>query len=151
MLSWNLDSESYFIFPLPHKSLSKPEHYLQGLSIPWCSVSQAAVLILKPRKTKNTSSMTYEAENFNKLTSSSQHNFNSLGPIFPCENSQWPTAGNWSRELRPLPMQIKKEAQKTDPTQFPSPSVPESACLFHNLTKHSSTQSPVLQKKKTEC
>ena len=51
------------------------------------SLSGSRMLTLKPRKTKNTSSMTYEAENFNKLTTS-RHNFNSLGPISMCENSQ---------------------------------------------------------------
>ena len=78
------------------------------------SLSGSRMLTLKPRKTKNTSSMTYEAENFNKLTTS-RHNFNSLGPISMCENSQWPTARNW-RGHWATPPQAEEETGPEDRT-----------------------------------
>lgn len=71
--------------------------------------------------------MTYEAENFNKLASSSQHNFNSLEPISMCENSQWPTAGSWG--VIEMPPCAEKETGPED-EPYPAPfTLSSSKCL----------------------
>lgn len=144
MLSWNLYSRSYYIFLLPHKSLSKPEHHLQGLSIPWCSVYQAAVLKLKPRKTLKTPVPWHTRQRISINSPFLPSIILTLLSPSLCVKMASDLQQGTGGSLRPRPVQRKKQARKMDRTQLPSPSVLVSACPFHTLTKHSSSQSPVL-------